>query len=80
MQTLDVTFSKRLKTAFREECDLFMKSHALQRITSYDVAFAVMLIDSTVFGEEDFLTSGLVTVMNDFTANHMNQDQGTPIP
>lgn len=38
MQPLDVAFYSPIKTAFRRQCDLFMKSHALQRITPYDVA------------------------------------------
>ncbi|KAJ8949557.1 hypothetical protein NQ318_016187 [Aromia moschata] len=38
IQPLDIAFYGPLKTAFRKECDLFMKSKALQKITPYDVA------------------------------------------
>lgn len=38
MQPLDVAFYGPLKNAFRKECDLFMKSHAMQKITPFDVA------------------------------------------
>lgn len=38
MQPLDVAFYGPLKNAFRKECDLFMKSNAMQKITPFDVA------------------------------------------
>lgn len=38
MQPLDVAFYGPLKKAYKKECDLFMKSHALQKITPFDVA------------------------------------------
>lgn len=38
VRPLDVAFYGPLKTAFRKECDLFLKSHALWKITPYDVA------------------------------------------
>jgi hypothetical protein len=38
MQPLDVTFFGPLKQAFKKECDLFIKSHSLLKITLYDLA------------------------------------------
>lgn len=38
MQPLDVTFFGPLKAAYRKECDFFMKSKALVKITPYDLA------------------------------------------
>lgn len=38
MQPLDVTFFGPLKQAFKRECDLFMKSNSLIKITPYDLA------------------------------------------
>lgn len=41
MQPLDVSFFGPFKAAYKRECDLFMKSQLLQRITPYDVASLV---------------------------------------
>lgn len=38
MQPLDVTFFGPLKGAYHKECDLFIKSHNLQKITPYEIA------------------------------------------
>ena len=38
LQPLDVVFYSPLKTAYKRECDLFMKSRNLVKITPYDVA------------------------------------------
>ena len=37
LQPLDLTFFGPLKCAFHKECDLFMKCHAAEKITPYDV-------------------------------------------
>lgn len=38
LQPLDVTLYSPLKTAFRRECDIKIKSTCLQKITPYDIA------------------------------------------
>lgn len=38
LQPLDVTFFGPLKTAYKKECDLFMKRNALVKITPFDIA------------------------------------------
>lgn len=38
MQPLDVTFFGPLKAAYRRECDFFMKSKAMVKITPYDIS------------------------------------------
>ncbi|XP_045461681.1 uncharacterized protein LOC123671731 [Harmonia axyridis] len=48
MQPLDVSFFGPFKAAYRRECDLFMKSQLLQRITPYDVASLVKKAFSNV--------------------------------
>ncbi|XP_063911278.1 uncharacterized protein LOC135128298 [Zophobas morio] len=66
MQPLDIAFYGPLKTAFRKECDLFMKSHALQKITPYDVAsiFNKAYCDTATIqkGVSGFNASGIMPI------------------
>ncbi|KAJ4450894.1 hypothetical protein ANN_02327 [Periplaneta americana] len=38
LQLVDLTFCGPLKSAFNKECETFLKTHAAQKITPYDIA------------------------------------------
>lgn len=63
LQPLDVVFYGPLKKAYNRECDLYIKSHNLQKITPYDVAGlfnkAYMRVASIEKGTSGFASTGI---------------------
>ena len=63
MQPLDVSFFGPLKTAYKNECDSFLKSHLAEKITPYDVASLVKKAFNNVAsiskGESGFRSTGI---------------------
>jgi len=66
MQPLDVTFFGPLKGAYHKECDLFIKSHNLQKITPYEIAGlfnkAYIRIASVEKGISGFQATGIFLI------------------
>lgn len=66
MQPLDVSFFGPLKTAYKKECDLFLKSHFAEKITPYDVASLVRKAFNNVAsiskGESGFRATGIFPI------------------
>ncbi|XP_052744306.1 uncharacterized protein LOC128199326 [Bicyclus anynana] len=66
MQPLDVSFFGPFKAAYRRECDLFIKSQLLQKVTPYDVASLVKKAFSNVAsmskGEAGFRATGIFPI------------------
>ncbi|XP_030037458.2 uncharacterized protein LOC115452977 [Manduca sexta] len=66
MQPLDVSFFGPLKTAYKKECDLHIKSHRLEHISPYDVASLVRKAYITVASinkaESGFRATGIFPI------------------
>ncbi|KAG6458750.1 hypothetical protein O3G_MSEX011032 [Manduca sexta] len=89
MQPLDVSFYGPLKTAYKKECDFFMKSHRIEKITPYDVASLVKKAFNSVAsiskGEAGFRSTGIfplnpeVFTEEDFLAAEILQSENVTI-
>lgn len=69
LQPLDVTFYSSLKSAFGRECDSFMKSHPLTKITPYELASifnkAYIRVSNIEKGVSGFKSTGIFPLDTD---------------
>ncbi|KAF2894279.1 hypothetical protein ILUMI_11894 [Ignelater luminosus] len=74
LQPLDITISGSLKKAYNRECDLYLKSENLIKITPYDIAGLFQKAYSKVASMAKAISGFLATGISPINTNIFNED------